>query len=425
MEGEPIAEIVTRIVFQLALVLVAAKLTGEVFERYLHITPVLGELAAGILIGPYALGGMRLGGIGPVFPVAEHVLVNPVAAVPLELYVIAQIAAIILLFSVGLETNLRQFLKYSGPALLVAAGGVALPFALGSSATVAMGFAPSLGSPLALFMGAILTATSVGITARVLSDLGSIASPEGVTIIGAAVVDDVLVILVLTVVIAFTATGEVSLGELGLLGAKAMGFWVVLTGLMILASKWISRFFMGLRVAGAALVLALAVALLGAGLAETFGLAMIIGAYSVGLGLSGTPLARRIEEHLEGVYNFLVPVFFVAMGMLVDVSRLGEVLVFGGVLTLLAIIGKVAGAGIPALAVGFNRRGAWRIGVGMLPRGEVGLIVAGAGLAGGAIGTQEFGVAIMVVLVTTPLAMLLLVPAFRSGLPGTRRATDA
>ncbi len=424
MEGEHIAEVVTRIVFQLALVLVAAKLAGEVFERYLHITPVLGELATGILIGPYALGGMRLAGIGPVFPIPEHALANPVSAIPLELYVIAQIASIVLLFSAGLETDLRQFLRYSGPALVVAIGGVALPFALGASATVALGFAPSLSSPLALFMGAILTATSVGITARVLSDLGSIASPEGVTIIGAAVVDDVLVILVLSVIIAFTATGEVSLGQLGLVAAKAVGFWVVLTGLVILTSKWVSRFLLGLRVAGAALVLTLALALVGAGLAETFGLAMIIGAYSVGLGLSGTPLRRMIEERLEGVYNFLVPVFFVAMGMLVDVTRLGDVIVFGGVLTLLAVVGKVVGAGAPAMAVGFNRRGAWRIGLGMLPRGEVGLIVAGVGLARGVINQQEFGVAVMVVLVTTVLATILLVPAFRSGLPGTRKTSN-
>jgi Kef-type K+ transport system membrane component KefB len=291
--------------------------------------------------------------------------------------------------------------------------------------TVALGFAPSVASPVALFMGAILTATSVGIGARVLSDLGAIASPEGVTIIGAAVVDDVLVILVLSVVIAFTATGEVSWGQLGLVSLKAIGFWVTLTGLMILASKWISRFFTGFRVGGASLTLALALALLGAGLAETFGLAMIIGAYSVGLGLSGTPLAREIEEHLAGIYHFLVPIFFVAMGMLVDVTALGDVIVLGSVLTLLAIVGKVAGAGVPALAVGFNRRGAWRIGLGMLPRGEVGLIVAGVGLARGVINQQEFGVAIMMVLVTTVLATILLVPAFRSGLPGTRKAAGA
>jgi Kef-type K+ transport system membrane component KefB len=194
---------------------------------------------------------------------------------------------------------------------------------------------------------------------------------------------------------------------------------------MILTSKWISRFLVGLRASGAALVLALALALLSAGLAETFGLAMIIGAYSVGLGFSGTPLARRIEEHLAGVHDFLVPIFFVAMGMLVDLSRMSDVLVFGGVLSLLAIVGKIAGSGLPALAVGFNRRGAWRIGLGMLPRGEVVLIVAGAGLAAGVIGTQEFGVAIMVVLVTAPLATILLVPAFGSGLPGTRRPSSA
>ncbi len=153
MEGEHIAEVVTRIVFQLALVLVAAKLAGEVFERYLHITPVLGELATGILIGPYALGGMLLVGFGPVFPIPEHALANPVSAIPLELYVIAQIASIVLLFSAGLETDLRQFLRYSGPALVVAIGGVALPFALGASATVALGVTPALRTiPVSMYV---------------------------------------------------------------------------------------------------------------------------------------------------------------------------------------------------------------------------------------------------------------------------------
>lgn len=170
--------------------------------------------------------------------------------------------------------------------------------------------------------------------------------------------------------------------------------------------------------------IALALVLIASALAEAFGLAMIIGAYSIGLALSGTKLAERLASHgehgLTSLYHALVPVFFVVMGMLVDVSAFRGVLGFGIVLTFLAIIGKVGGCALPALGVGFNRRGAWRIGIGMLPRGEVALIVAGVGLAEGAIGSDIFGVAILMTMVTTFLGPLLLGPAFNGG-SGLRR----
>ena len=420
MEGAELTHLVTRIVLQLCVILVAAKVAGEISQRYLKIPSVLGELGAGIIIGPFALGSMELGSLGPIFAVTANVDLNPIAVIPTELWVIAQIASIVLLFTVGLETDLKQFFRFVGPATAVALGGVVLPFSLGVGATVMLGFADGFLDPVALFMGAIMTATSVGITARVLSDLNRMNSPEGVTIIGAAVVDDVLGILVLSVVVALAEYGSITLGDIGEVAGKAVGFWIVLTGVMILGASLISRALLWFRGFGTALALALALALLGGGLAETFGLAMIIGAYSVGLGLSGTLLAKRIEENLMGVYHFMVPIFFVVMGMLVDVSAMGGVLGFGAVLTALAIVSKLVGSGVPALAVGFNNRGAWRIGLGMLPRGEVALIIAGIGLSRGVINQDEFGVAIMMTIVTTLIAPILLVPAFRDGKSGRR-----
>ncbi|MBM3946931.1 MAG: cation:proton antiporter, partial [SAR202 cluster bacterium] len=292
MENELI-EIITHLVFQLAIILLAAKLAGEVCQRYLKIPPVLGELVAGIIIGPHLLGGTHLGPVGPLFEVAEH-LEDPLAVVPRELYAIAQVGSVVLLFFAGLETDLRQFLRYVGPASIVAAGGVIVPFVLGAAATVAFGFAEGFGSPEALFMGAVMTATSVGITARVLGDLRQMGSPEGVTILGAAVVDDVLGILVLTIVVGIAATGHISIGEVGVVAAKAVGFWLALTGLGIAVARHISRVIMGFQSDGAMVALSLFLAFLAAGLAETAGLAMIIGAYSIGLALSGTQLARRI-----------------------------------------------------------------------------------------------------------------------------------
>ena len=419
------AEAVTRLVFQLAVILAAAKLSGEAFERYLKMPAVLGELAAGIIVGPFALGGLDLPRVGALF---EHVseasegFAIPVSA---SLWSIAQVGSIVLLFMAGLETDLRQFLRYARPASLVALGGVLLPFFFGVFLTVLFGFADSPTDLKALFVGAVLTATSIGITARVLGDLGQLATPEGVTVLGAAVLDDVVGILILTIVVGLSDTGEFSAPAVGLVAVKTFGFWIALTGIGILLSRRISDLFQSFRVSGSAVALSLALAFLAAGLAESFGLAMIIGAFSIGLALSGTDLAHKLDEPLRAVYAALVPIFFVVMGMLVDVTALGGVWQFGLVVTGFAVIGKVAGSGLPALLAGFNRRGAWRIGVGMLPRGEVALIMAGIGISKGVLGQDLYGVSIMMTIITTALAPPLLAVLFRTGGPGVRTKPSA
>ncbi len=174
--------------------------------------------------------------------------------------------------------------------------------------------------------------------------------------------------------------------------------------------------------------LALAIAFICSAAAELFGLAFIIGAYSVGLGLSRTSLARRLTEELNAIGNFFVPIFFAALGMLVNPAAMfssWQVVAFGLAITAAAILGKVIGCGAAALPVGFNLRGAYRIGIGMMPRGEVALIVAGVGLAQKRIGETVFGVSIMMTLVTTVLAPILLVPAFAGGATGRRRRAAA
>ena len=416
-------EEVTRLVFQLAVILTAAKLGGEVSERFLKMPAVLGELAAGIIIGPFALGGLDIPLVGALFEkVAEAAHGEEGFVIPVSeaLWAISQVGSIVLLFVAGLETDLKQFLRYARPASVVALGGVVLPFAFGVMLTVAFGFADGPGDVRALFVGAVLTATSVGITVRVLGDLRRLGSPEGVTILGAAVLDDVLGILVLTLVVGLDRTEEFNATSIGLVALKTVGFWIGLTVAGILLSRHISRLFQGFRVSGSALALTLALAFLAAGLAESFGLAMIIGAFSIGLALSGTELAHRLDEPLRAVYSALVPIFFVVMGMLVDLTAFGGILGFGLVVTAFAVVGKVGGAGLPSLLVGFNRRGAWRIGIGMLPRGEVALIMAGIGISKGIIGPDLYGVAILMTVVTTALAPPILAASFRSEAPGVR-----
>ena len=436
--GESLAHIVVILAMQLGIILVAAKLFGEITERVFKQPAVIGELLAGVIIGPFALGGLHLSGlgplasIGPLFPIPEGT--DSVIPVSAELYSVGQIAAVVLLLETGLNTDLKSFLRFVPQASLVAMGGVIFPFALGAWATVLFGFADDIFSAEALFVGTIMTATSVGITARVLDDLRRLDSPEGVTILGAAVVDDVLGILILTVVVGVSAangadvgteTGAIDFQEVAIVGAKAVGFWLVLTVGGIFAAKRLVRWINSVRVEGAALVLTFAIALIAASLAEMFGLAMIIGAYSVGLALSQTELRHQLHEPLTGLYHALVPIFFVVMGMMVDVSAMASALGFGIVIVVIAILTKVVGSGVPAFLAGFSRMGAWRVGVGMAPRGEVGLIVAGIGVSQGLIGQDLFGVAILMTIATTLFAPALLVPAFRNNAPSLRKEQSA
>ena len=427
--GSPLED-VAHLVLLLAIIVLVAKLAGEVVERFASLPPVLGELGAGILIGPFALGGIEFGSLGPLFSIPTEFdkhgdLVELLTPVDLELFFVAQVAAIILLFQAGLETNRSQFFKWIKPATAVAAGGVAVPFAFGFIATLVMGFA-SLDSTQdmipALFVGAIMTATSVGITARVLSDIRRLDTPEGTTVLAGAVVDDVLGILILAVVIGIADTGEVSAADIGVVAAKAIGFWLGLLVIGSLLARRISNICLWFQSPGVLVGLALFLAFLASAVAEIyFGLAMIIGAYTMGLVLSDTELKHRIEEPMIQIGHFVVPVFFVVIGMQVDLGAMSNAILFGIVLSILGVLSKVLGAGLPALVVGFNRRGAWRIAIGMLPRGEVALIIAGIGLASGVIGQDVFGVAILMTIVTTLIAPIILVPAFTVGGSGLRR----
>jgi Kef-type K+ transport system membrane component KefB len=426
------AELVAELVLALAVILIAAKIGAEIAQRFLKIPALLGELAAGIAIGPFALGGIEIGGYGPFFHIPEEIEViggvihhvESVIPVAPEFFFLSQVAAVLLLFQAGLETDRPQFIKYARPATIIAMGGVIAPFALGILATLMFDFAntDSIKEFVpALFVGAAMTATSVGITARVLADVNKLHIPEGVTIMGAAVVDDVLGVLILTVVIGINDTGDVSAGSVAVIAAKAIGFWLGLTIVGTLVSRHISKALTWFKTTGAVLGLALGLAFLAAGFAELFGLAMIIGSYSIGLALSDTDLKHRIEDPMGTVNMFIVPVFFVVVGMQVDIAAIFEgALMFGIVLSIFGVVSKLVGTGIPALFVGFNRLGATRIAWGMLPRGEVALVVAGIGLSTGVIGAEIFGVVIMMTLVTTVLAPLFLVPATQKPGSGLR-----
>jgi Kef-type K+ transport system membrane component KefB len=423
--GPDMTHLMTLLILQLALVVIFARFLGWFFQRWLHQPKVLGELAAGMILGPYALGSLSLPGLhGPLFPLPAGTL--PVSP---ELYGFAVVASIILLFFAGLETDLPTFLRFSLKGSAVGLGGVIVSFALGDMTAVL--FLPGVGhfmDPAALFLGTLSTATSVGITARILSEKRKMSSPEGVTILAAAVLDDVLGIILLAVVVGVakvsTSGGDIAWGPIGVIAAKAFGFWLISTVLGIIFAPKISRRLKRLESMEMVASVSFGIALFLSGLSEMAGLAMIIGAYVVGLSLSQTDIAFEIQEKLHGVYDFMVPIFFAIMGMMVDFAALPAVLGFGAIYVLVAFGGKLLGCGLPALAVGFNLRGAFRIGAGMLPRGEVTLIVAGIGLASGAIGPELFGVAILTLLAAGVAAPPILIGSFNGG-GGYRRSLDS
>ena len=424
------------LVLQIGIIIFAAKIGGSLATA-LKLPSVLGELGAGILIGPWALGGFAIPGFDGMFQYGifygkalraqAAAGGNPFAATP-ELYGICTIASVVLLFLSGLETNLKMFLKYAFAGSLVGVGGVVFSFFLGDLCAVyATTYLPDLLggieclaelgklvkegkvvqaalSPAAMFMGIMSTATSVGITARILSEKKKMDSEEGVTIMAGAVIDDVLGIIV------------------GATALKAFGVWLVGTIVGVVLAKKISWLLKLFRAHAAIATLAFGLALVIAGMFEALGLTLIIGAYVMGLALSRTDIKHLVQENLSNLYTFLVPIFFCVMGMMVDVTALCSkpVLIFGGIYTALAVLAKIVGCAIPSLFCGFNVLGALRVGAGMIPRGEVALIIAGIGLSNGYLTQEVFGIGILMTLVTTVVAPPALVGLFHPKAKGVR-----
>jgi len=395
------------LVFQLVIIIFAAKYMGKLFEK-INLPSVIGELFAGIIIGPFLLGKIPLPGF-PQGLFGEFLFNNPGAALPVsnELYAFSVIASILLLFMVGLETDLNLFLRFSFPSIVIGGMGVFFSFAIGAGVASYFLHIPFM-HPQALFLGVISTATSVGITARILSSRKKINSPEGVTILGSAVIDDVLGIILLAIVIGIAASnrGMMNWSHIGRTSAKALAVWLVFTALGLIFAKYISRFLKTFKKSSSIGIMSFGLALLFAGIFESAGLAMIIGAYVMGLSLSKTDLSYVIQESLHNIYEFFIPIFFCISGMFVDFSVFNNwnIVLFGLIYTVTAYLAKVFGCGLPARFFKFNGIGSMRIGVGMVPRGEVALIIIGIGLSHGILNEELTGVAILMILITSVMA---------------------
>lgn len=423
------------LVFQLAVIIFAARAGGGLMRR-LKLPGVLGELLSGVIIGPYFLGHIPLPWLNLPHGVFPRIEGFPVST---ELYGFATIASLILLFIVGLETDFRQFLKYSVAGTVIGLGGVAVSFAAGSLSCVFFGFGENrhFFTPTALFLGALCTATSVGITARILSERKKMDTPEGVTILASAIIDDVLGIIALAIIISLIdvlkvggdgSIGGLPWGNITHVAVRTVLVCLAFSALGLCFSSRIGRFLKFFQNPTTFTTMALGLAFFAAGIFETAGLAMIIGAYVMGLSLSKTDIAFIVQERLHNLYDFFVPVFFAVMGMMVDMERLTkwEVIAFGLIFGVLATLAKIIGCAVPALFLNFNMVGAFRIGAGMIPRGEVALIISGIGMSAGILDPDTFGAAIIMTLFTTILAPPILYVAL--AIPGkgvtVERASD-
>ena len=358
----------------LVAILIATRLLGEVAQR-MGQPAVLGELIAGVV-----LGGSVLGLVDPTQPV---------------IHAMSELGVITLLFAIGLETELASLVRVGSAATMVAVTGVVVPFGLGYAGATALGleFVP------ALVCGAALCATSVGITARVLSDVGRLETTEGKVILGAAVIDDIIGLIILAVIASIVAGGTPGIASI----TRIAGVAIVFVAAAVIVGGFVAgpvfRTAERVRVAGALGTAGFAFALLLAWLAQRSGSAMIVGAFAAGLVLHKLPQRKEIEKTATTLGHLFVPVFFASVGAAVDLRALADPqsLALGAVLIAAGIVGKLVAGFAPWWLKGDKLL----VGIGMVPRGEVGLIFAQMGLAAGAVSGGEYGALMLMVLATT------------------------
>jgi len=383
-------------VLLLAIVIAAAKIAGVVAGRFRQ-PAVFGEILAGLILGPTVLNVLAW----PVFPPADGGSAAAQSLLPL-VGDLAHVGVLLLMFVAGLETDLEQMRRVGRVAFWSAFGGVVLPLVGGAATAVAFGM------PLfwdGIFIGTILTATSVSISAQTLMELGALRSREGSTILGAAVIDDVMGIVVLSVVVALaraSATGGVDAGSLLMVVLRLVGYFAA----AIYLRRWLApalRWASGLGVSQALLAAVLIIAFIYAFAAEYVGgVAAITGSYLAGVLVAQTEFKSQVDAGVHPLtYSMFVPVFFISIGLEANARTLGSHAGFTVALIVVAIVAKALGCGVFARVVGFDTRESLRVGVGMISRGEVGLIVAGYGLAERLIGPDVFSASVLVVLATT------------------------
>jgi Kef-type K+ transport system membrane component KefB len=375
------------IIISLAILLFAAKLFAEIFHK-LKLPVVLGELFAGIIVGPFAIGGLLFFDGEPLVVLDETVRD------------IGEISAIIILFVAGLEITPREFLRGGAASFTVGSLGVILPFFVGFIVLTLFG----LDALESMLVATALTATSIAISVQVLTELGKMQTKEARLILGAAIVDDILAIAVLSVVTTMVQTGDTTpaimevatliLQILGLFAALLVGSILLVPRLLHVQTLWKSK--------GSIEGIVTASFFGAAGIAAFVGLSPIVGAFSVGMAVASTRLIKQVDEYAEKLLIIFAPLFFAIIGAQVDLRGVNlNVLYLSGIIIAIAVTTKLVGCGLPSMIFLRDKTKALRVGIGMISRGEVGLIVAGVGISTGALSSDIYTTVIIMVAFTT------------------------
>lgn len=412
----------------LCLLLFAAKICGEIAKRF-NVAAVVGELLAGVILAPTLIGGFHI--LVPTLLDGFHVMDVQLVTVNDAVWMFAQLGAVLLIFLVGLETRFANFTKSGFVATIVAIGGVIVPFILGYLLTIAWGYQ----SNEALLVGAALTATSIAITVKVLKDIGKSKTAESGILIGAAVIDDVLGLVVLAIVQGVVKSGQLDFVGIGIITLISVVFWValIILGVFVIA-RIIDRLcprsecprdscpegylapgnHCTLKCKGAQESSVIAMCFGFAYLALLAGLSPILGAFAAGMSIAETKILPTIQEVTEKINFVMAPLFFVVIGAMVDLRGMNvNSLVFAALLIVLAMVGKIIGCSLPMYLIKRDLRQAAIVGIGMMSRGEVGLIIAGIGAQSGIFSNEVFSAVVFMVVVTTVVTPVVLSAAYK------------
>ena len=386
-------------IIEIGILLAAAKLMAELFLR-LKLPIVLGELLAGMIIGPFALGSIL------VIDGTQLIQIND------EIRILGEIGAIVILFMAGLEMTPKEFVRGGKASFTIGTLGVVVPFFAGLAVFQAFGF-DALQSML---IATALTATSIAISIQVLNEFGKIKTREARLIIGAAVVDDILAIAVLSVVTSIVGSGDVDAIQIDHIIwtiLQVLGFFVViLVAAVIIMPKVVNSKMW--KAKGSIEGIATAAFFGTAALAGAMGLSPIVGAFAIGMALSTTMVFHKVEEFINKIGLIFAPLFFAIIGAAVDLRAVDlNVLMLSGIIILVAVATKLFGCGLPAIFFLKNKAQGMRVGIGMISRGEVGLIVAGVGVTTGALTSEVYSTIVIMVAVTTIITPIWLKMEYR------------
>jgi Kef-type K+ transport system membrane component KefB len=387
------------VMISLGILLFAAKLMAELFHR-IKLPIVLGELLAGIIVGPFALGALPLVDGEPLVVLDETVMH------------IGEIAAVVILFIAGLEITPREFLRGGAAAFTVGSLGVVVPFFVGYYTFAVFG----IEALQSILIATALTATSIAISIQVLTELGKMQSKEARLILGAAIVDDILAIAVLSVVVTMVQTGNTqpAIFDIILLIMQVLGTFA---GILIVSVLVIPRVLHTERLwksKGSLEGIVTATFFAAAGIAAFLGLSPIVGAFAIGMAVASTRIINQVHEYVDKLQIIFAPLFFAIIGAQVDLRGVNiDVLFLAGILIAIAAITKLIGCGLPSLLFLKNKARSIRVGIGMISRGEVGLIVAGVGISSGALTNDIYTAVIIMVAATTIITPIWLKIAFK------------